>query len=216
MDHIKEKLSSPKHDAPPLVNIKDLLHNTPGTINRSTLTSDLRWTLQPFRFSMFPFLVYTLVATTVIVLGDPIIMGLLRDRETTTTSLKKVYSNWFKGADPAATFFFMIFRETCIQFLYRIGPIYFLFWLVFVQYMRMGPFASLFFTITLLTVFMDTSFKETHNRIFTVYEYENIVIHSASVSVLILIFYLSNTFYTIFLATILASVIKGSILYSII
>jgi len=186
------------------------------SINRTSLTSDLRWTGEPFTWKPWTFFGSILLATAILVLLDPDILALMRDRKRTTETLKKYNADRFEKASPGGVFFFQLFGYMYDSLLYTTGPIYFLFWLVFVHYMNMGTLPALFFTICLVIIFSKITIVSSPTEIYAIFSYEDIAFRSLLVLALVFIFYVSNTYFTIFIATILSAIIKESILFSIV
>lgn len=188
---------------------------------RSRVTPTLSWQ-EHFTYRPIQFWTYTGLATLLFFIGGIYgngVISLLRMKKKgiDLDDAKKQFRTLYLGQSPWVGFLFLFWSECWGLLLFTLSIFFFFFWCVFSGYYRMHWFPSFLFGsfIVILSIITMTFSKNADNKYSYYLDVSYFTGKLIELFLVVLIFYKSNTFFTVFLGAILASLFSSAVLVKI-
>lgn len=170
---------------------------------RSRVTNALSWK-ESFVFDATSFWSYTFLATLLFLVANPLFYNSLKKtRRHASTPLP---------VSPYILFLYIYWSQSWTMLLYTLSIFFFFFWCFFCGYYRMHWLPSFVFgTIVMIMSYIVLASFTKENNEYVYYLSNEYLLLTAQMFFATLLFYKSNTFFTVLLGSILANMIASAI-----
>jgi len=187
-------------------------------IFRSRVTTTLSWQ-DRFTYEPIQFWTFTGLATLLFLVGGiygngVISLWRLKKKGISIEKAKKQFRTLYLGQSPWVGFLYLFWSECWGLLLYTLSIFFFFFWCVFSGYYRMHWFPSFVFgsLVVILSLITMSFSKNADNEYSYFLDVSYYIGKFIELFLVVLIFYKSNTFFTIFLGAIIASLCSSAVL----